>query len=324
MQLLNNYINNQDEASLYEVEQISKSLIKHKFFPEEIVSLHSRALFELFPNIDVPYKISMYFLLEAISYYGVAYKEIEALRASQNALKSEIAIAATMQESLLSTTIPCDKFIDIGVKSVPAEQMNGDYYHFFDGKDDSIGLVVADVVGKGVPAALCMSMIKYSLDSFPEHMMYPKKILKSLNRVVERNVDASMFITMLCATYQPETKIFTYATAGHEPGFYYDARTKTFKDMRTKGLILGVLPNTTYEQFNIRFNKGDMIVLLTDGVTESKYNDEFIEREYLTEVIEQVIHLPAQQIVNEVYRHFERLQDFKLRDDFTLMILKHV
>src|SRR5690625_6002661 len=76
-----------------------------------------------------------------------------------------------------------------------------------------------------------------------------------------------MFITMLCATYQPETKIFTYATAGHEPGFYYDARTKTFKDMRTKGLILGVLPNTTYEQFNIRFNKGDMIVLRSEEHT---------------------------------------------------------
>jgi len=324
MQLLNNYVMNEDEASLYEVEQLSKSLIKHNYSPEEIINLHRRALFELFPNIDHKHKLAMYFLIEAITYYGVAYQEVTTLRDSQDALKSEIAVAASMQASLLSTTIPCDESLDIGIKSVPASQMNGDYYHFFEGNDHSIGLVIADVVGKGVPAALCMSMIKYSLDSFPNELMYPKNILKNLNRVVERNVDASMFITMLCATYQPQINMFTYASAGHEPGFYFDGQTQTFNDLETKGLILGVLPHSTYKEYKIQFRKGDMLVLLTDGVTESKRDNEFIEREYLIQVIERFIHLPAQQMVNEVYRHFERLQDFELRDDFTLMILKHV
>lgn len=324
MKLLNSYINQQDEASLYEIEQMSKAFIENKFLPEEIVNMHIQALFKLFPNIDDKYKLAMHFLLEAISYYGVAFNEVASLRDSQDALKSEIAVAASMQESLLSTTIPCEQLLDIGVKSVPASQMNGDYYHFFEGKDDTVGLLIADVVGKGVPAALCMSMIKYSLDSFPEQMMYPEKILKSLNRVVERNVDDSMFITMLCATYKLDTNMFTYASAGHEPGFYYEAQTKTFKDLQTRGLLLGVLPHSTYKEFKIQLKKGDMIILLTDGVTESKRRDEFIERQYLIKVFEQFIHLPAQQMVNEVYRHFERLQDFELQDDFTLIILKHV
>lgn len=324
MRLLNNYIQHQDEASLYEVEQISKALIENKYLPEEIVDLHIQAMFKLFPSINHQFKLAMHFLLEAITYYGVAYNEVESLRDTQDALKSEIAVAATMQDSLLSTTIPCEQLLDIGVKSVPAAQMNGDYYHFFEAQNDTVGLLIADVVGKGVPAALCMSMIKYSLDSFPENMMYPAKILKSLNRVVERNVDDSMFITMLCATYDPKTHRFTYATAGHEPGFYYDAKTNKFEDLQTKGMLLGVLPHSTYEEYEIQLDKGDMIILLTDGVTESKRKDDFIEREYLIKVFKQFIHLPAQQMVNEVYRHFERLQDFELQDDFTLIILKYV
>src|SRR5690625_7867329 len=95
MQLLNNYVMNEDEASLYEVEQLSKSLIKHNYSPEEIINLHRRALFELFPNIDHKHKLAMYFLIEAITYYGVAYQEVTTLRDSQDALKSEIAVAAS-------------------------------------------------------------------------------------------------------------------------------------------------------------------------------------------------------------------------------------
>jgi len=166
--LLKDYIEHNNETSLYKVEQLSKSFIQKRYSPEEIINLHSQALTSLFPHFDKKQKSAMNFLLQAITYYGVAYQEVQSLRDTQDALKSEIALAASVQQSLLSTNIPCEQLIDIGVISVPASQMNGDYYHFFEGKDGSIGIVVADVVGKGIPAALCMSMIKYALDSFPE------------------------------------------------------------------------------------------------------------------------------------------------------------
>ena len=133
-----------------------------------------------------------------------------------------------------------------------------------------------------------------------------------------------MFITMFCATYQPETNTFIYASAGHEPGFYCHAKTNSFTDLAAKGLVLGVLPNSTYSENKLYLQEGDMIVLLTDGVTESRRHEQFIERDYLIQVIKKYCHLPAQQIVDKVYQHFERLQDFKLDDDFTLLILKHV
>src|SRR5690625_4746045 len=184
--LLKEYIEHKNETSLYKVEQMSKSFIENRYSPEEIISLHGQALTSLFPQINQEQKSAMHFLLQAVTYYGVAYQEVESLRDSQDELKSEIALAVSVQQSLLSTIIPCEHLIDIGVISVPASQMNGDYYHFFEGKDGSIGIVVADVVGKGIPAALCMLMIKYALDIFREEMLFPYNIFIYLINVYDR------------------------------------------------------------------------------------------------------------------------------------------
>lgn len=320
--LLKHYIDTQDEKSLYGVEQVSKSFIKNHILPEEIVNLHIQALAELYPEMSEKFQHSMDFLLEAMISYGLAHQEFQMLREKQYEIKSEISVAASMQNTLLGTTKPEIEGLDIGVISVPAHQMNGDYHHFVKGKDGSLGIAIADVIGKGIPAALCMSMIKYAMDSYPEDSMEPKSILKNLNRVVERNVDASMFITMLYAQYLPCEHKLHYASAGHEPGFYYDAEKGTFTEIETKGLVLGVSSDAEYEQYELKVNKGDMVILLTDGVTECRDGDRFIESEEILEVIKSYEDLPAQEMVNKVYKHFERLQDFELRDDFTLLILR--
>lgn len=320
--LLKAYIETRDEQSLYGVEQVSKSFISNNILPEEIINLHIQALAELYPNLSVEFQHSMDFLLEAMISYGLAHQEFQALREEQMTMKSEIAVAANMQETLLHTTKPYIDGIDIGVISVPAHQLNGDYHHFIKGRDGSIGITIADVIGKGVPAAMCMSMIKYSMESYPEESMDPKSILKNLNRVVERNVDSSMFITMFNAHYFPEENTLRYASAGAEPGFFYNAETDTFEEITAKGLLLGVLPDTEYKQYEKKIHKGDMVVLLTDGVTESKDGERFIETGEVLDVIRKYSHLPAQEMVNHVYKHFERMQDFQLRDDFTLLILQ--
>ncbi|WP_217587384.1 PP2C family protein-serine/threonine phosphatase [Lentibacillus saliphilus] len=320
--LLKKYIDHQDESSLYGAEQMSKAFIKNHILPDEIVSLHIQSLMELYPSLSQDIQNSMRFLLETMIYYGLAHQEYQALRENQLALRSEISLAANVQTTLLKTDKPDIEGLDIGVISMPAHQMNGDYYHFIKGKQDSLGIAVADVVGKGIPAALCMSMIKYSMDILEEEAMMPAKILKYLNRVVERNVDASMFITMFYAQYTPTDNLLRYASAGHEPGFFYCAQTDTFSEIETKGLVLGVLPDSAYPSYEQKINKGDMIILLTDGVTECRRGNEFIKREEVLDVIKQYMHLPAQDIVNHVYKYFERLQDFQLRDDFTLVILR--
>ncbi|PAV30715.1 phosphoserine phosphatase [Virgibacillus profundi] len=320
--LMQHYIKTQDEKSLYQIEQVSKNFIKNNILPEEIVNLHIQALSELYPNLLEDFQHSMDFLLEAMISYGLAHQEYQKLREEQYALKSEISVAASMQDTLLGTTKPEIEGLDIGVLSVPANQMNGDYHHFVKGKDGTLGIAIADVIGKGIPAALCMSMIKYSMDSYPEESMSPRNILKNLNRVVEKNVDPSMFITMFYAQYIPSESKLHYSSAGHEPGFYYNAENNTFEEIKSRGLVLGVSPNTEYNQYELKINKDDMVILLTDGVTECRDGDRFIESEEVLDVIKKYADLPAQEMVNQVYKHFERLQNFQLRDDFTLMILR--
>lgn len=320
--LLKEYVETLDENTLYQAEQVSKSFIKGTIPPDEIVNLHNQAVAELFPNLSDDILHSMNFLLETMISYGLAMQELQALREKQLKLSTEISVAASMQDTLLATTVPEIDGLEIGVISVPAEQMNGDYHHFVKGKDGKLGIAIADVIGKGIPAALCMSMIKYSMDSFREESMDPGRILGSLNRVVERNVDSSMFITMLTANYDPTNHLFKYASAGHEPGFYYDAEKQKFTEINSGGLVLGVLPDSEYKHHELQVNKGDMIILLTDGVTECRQGDRFIESEEVLEIIDKYAHLNTQELVNSVYKHFERLQDFELTDDFTLIVLR--
>ncbi|OIK10882.1 PP2C family protein-serine/threonine phosphatase [Bacillus sp. MUM 13] len=319
---LSTYLQDQTEQALYQGQKISRKTIESKISPEEIISLHKSILLEICP--DTPEKVlnSMDFLLEVMMGYGIAYREHQSLRHQQQELKSEIEIAANVQHTLLETSIPVIDGLEIGAISVPARQMSGDYYHFVQDENECIGVAIADVIGKGIPAALCMSMIKYAMDSLPEHRHAPSSVLESLNRVVEHNVDPSMFITMFYGLYNPRKHVFSYAAAGHEPGFYYNAETKEFSDLTAKGLLLGVEKKTSYRQYEKNVEPGDLIVLLSDGVTECRTSEGFIERETLVEYIQKNIHLKAQDIVNNIYRQLERMQNFQLRDDFTLIVMK--
>ena len=321
-EMLQKYLHTKDETALYQAGQFSKLSMKHNILPEEIINIHIQSLKELYPQLSPTIDDSLNFLLETMISYGLAYQEFISLREKQTELESEIAVAASMQQTLLSTKKPEVPGLDIGAISVPAHQMNGDYYHFVKDRDQNIGIAIADVIGKGVPAALAMSMIKYSLDSLPETMRNPSQVLQSLNRVVERNVTASMFITMFYGWYQYETCTLHYASAGHEPGYYYSAKDDQFYEMKTKGLVLGVSDEANYEQVKVQLEKDDTIILFTDGVTECRVGERFLEIEEVLEVIKMHMHLPAQEAVEMVFRHFERLQDFHLRDDFTLIILK--
>src|SRR5699024_12840467 len=110
-------------------------------------------------------------------------------------------------------------------------KMNGDYFHFIKNEEGKLEVAIADIVSKGVPAELSMSMIKYSLDSLDGKDDSPKRILKQLNRVVEQNIASNMFITMFFVEFNPTRNLLTYASAGHEPGFFYNAEKDTFEEI---------------------------------------------------------------------------------------------
>lgn len=320
--LLAEYIETQDEKALYEIELVSKAFIQQNILPEEIINLHIKAMKSLYPDLFSAYEFSMDFLLEAMISYGLAHQEIQMLRERQIALNSEISIAAEMQRRLLRTKKPDVDGAEIGVISVPANQMNGDYYNFQENFDGSIGIAMADVIGKGIPAALCMLMIKYSMDSLPCETVRPRVILSNLNRVVEKNIESNMFITMIYAQYFPTTGKLMFSSAGHEPGYHYHANEDRFTEISTRGLVLGVMEDVEYGEQELILAKDDMVIFLTDGVTECRDGDRFIEIEEVLDCIREYKQLSVQEIVDQVYKHFERLQNFKMQDDFSLLILR--
>lgn len=317
------YLKKQDEQLLYQGQKLSRRSIEYRISPEELINWHRTIMLEIDPSISNQIVRSFDVLLEVMMGYGLAYREHQSLRNKQLELKTEIEIAASMQKTLLGTKFPVTNYLDIGAISVPAKHMSGDYYHFVEDENECIGVAIADIIGKGIPAALCMSMIKYAMDSLQGNGE-PHIILESLNRVVEQNVDPSMFITMFYGLYNPNNHHFFYSSAGHEPGFYYNFKGKKFTDLYAKGLLLGIDKKTKYRQYKKEIQKNDLIILLSDGVTECRTQDGFIERETVTKLIEKYLHLKAQDIVTNVYKDLERLQAFHLRDDFTLIILKRI
>ncbi len=320
--ILGNYIQTQNEQILYQGQKLSRKSLENEISPEDIVSIHKEVIEEIYS--DIPEKVlhSLDFLLEVMISYGLALREHQTLKNKQRELRSEIEVAANVQQTLLGTKVPASSTLEIGAISVPAKQMNGDYFHFVEEEHGGLSIAIADVIGKGIPAAMCMSMIKYAMDSLPDSRKNPSYVLENLNNIVERNVDPSMFITMFYGSYNPETNLFDYSSAGHEPGFYYDAKADSFEDLEAKGLVLGVDRHVKYLQYEQQLSKGDMIVLLTDGVTECRTEEGFIERLDIIKLIRKYMHLSPQEIVESVYKELEKLQHFQLRDDFTLIILK--
>ncbi|HEU5140729.1 MAG TPA: PP2C family protein-serine/threonine phosphatase [Bacillales bacterium] len=320
--ILQDYLRERNERTLYQAQQFSHTMLEQQVSPEEALSFHVQAMRTIFQSLPDQLDDTFDFLLEVMVAYGLAYREHQSLRNRQQQLESDIDVAANMQQTFLRGDIPESDKLEIGALSRPARKMSGDYFHFVRDKNDCVSIAIADVIGKGIPAALSMSMIKYAMDSVPEQRMQPGAILENLNRVVEQNVDTGMFITMMYGIYDPRVHRFYFSGAGHEPGFFYKATDGEFSELEAKGLVLGVSPDTKYREFEMPIEIGDMIVLLSDGVTECRTEKGFIEREEITSLIRENLHLSAQEIVNRVYEELERLQDFQLRDDFTLIILR--
>jgi sigma-B regulation protein RsbU (phosphoserine phosphatase) len=320
-EILRAYLEGRGEAQLYLAQQLSKLYFMQKISPEEIVDIHLLSLEE---TMDVPEAIqdSFHFLMEVMIEYGYMFREHHSLRSKQQQLANEIEVAVTMQHALLSDQRPSYPDLDIGLISVPAKKMSGDYYNFIQHDDHSFSLAIADITGKGIPAALCMSMIKYAMDSMDLFIGDPSRMLYYLNGIVERNIDPSMFVTMICGKYDVKRHLFRYGVAGHEPAILYRAHEQKFHELPGQGIALGVKRNAVYPEMEVELLPGDLLILLTDGVTDRKVNQRYLQREELFSYIQKEIGNPAQIMVDNLYRKLLEISSFELPDDHTMIVLK--
>ena len=189
-------------------------------------------------------------------------------------LQNELNVASMMQQSILPNKFARNDNYKLFGTMQPARNVGGDFFDVIGLADGRVGLAIADVSGKGVPAALFMMSSRTLLKGAAMRANGPGEALTEVNDVLNEDNDACMFVTMIYAVYNPATGELTYADGGHDPPLVIHADGSTTQLPVTEGIALGVLPGFDYHQYSHQLSPGDTVVLYTDGVTEAINSEE--------------------------------------------------
>ena len=199
-------------------------------------------------------------------------KDFTTATKAKEAVESELRIARQIQESLLPRVFPAfpDRpEFDLYAKNEPAKDVAGDFYDFFFLEEDQLAVLIADVSGKGVPAALFMAVNRTLMKTVCQKGVGPAASIRAANEILSRDNDACMFTTMFLAVFNVKTGDLVYANAGHNPPFIV-SRDRTMRVLPSMGdAFLGVDAEAAYHEGRARLDPGDLLVLYTDGVTEA-------------------------------------------------------
>lgn len=237
-------------------------------------------------------------------------------------MEGELDLARQIQARLLPAEPPVLARTELAGHSAPARQVGGDYFDFLPMDNDRVGLIVADVSGKGVPAALLMSSFRAALHS-QDLEDGPAHTFSHLNTFLFRSVEPGRFVTAFLAIFDTNTGCLTYSNAGHNPP-YIIRSSGEMPLLHEGGLVLGLFEKTHYEQAEVHLQPGDLLALFTDGVTEATNEDEdFWGEERLAELLRAHRNDPCRRILRlilEEVRNFSGEQGQS--DDITLVLAR--
>jgi phosphoserine phosphatase RsbU/P len=202
-------------------------------------------------------------------------------------LNRELEIGAEIQERLLPKKFPDIPGLELAACYLNANHVGGDYYDFIPANYDRLSnssddltvankwsITIGDVMGKGVPAGLIMTMTRGMLRAEVLNGHSPARILEHLNRVMYEDLEnSSRFVTLFYSEYDPITKILTYTNAAHNPPLYWQAATDRISRLDTQGALIGLDADSQYEEAQIQLQQGDAIIYYTDGFTDAANQD---------------------------------------------------
>ncbi len=183
------------------------------------------------------------------------------------ALEKQVAMAAEVQQRMIPQTPPKVPGLDLAAVYVPAYTLGGDFYDFISLPGDNVGLVIADVSGKGVPASLTMSAVRAALRAQVDNVYYLYEVLRRLNVMLCRDTKASEFVTLFYGVYDARNRRFTYCNAGHPAPLLL--RDGKITELSASNMVLGVDPDEAYTQTFLELKPGDSLLIYTDGVTDA-------------------------------------------------------
>ncbi|MBN1411688.1 MAG: SpoIIE family protein phosphatase [Spirochaetales bacterium] len=239
-------------------------------------------------------------------------------------MEREIGIAAEIQQKLLPKRLLKMKNAKLVAYSVPAKGVSGDYYDVFNLKGNKIALVICDVAGKGVPAALVMVMVRSILHLIASSDRDISTILTWVNRGISGQVDIDHYATMCMLSYDEASQEVVYSNAAHHPLLVYRKKTKSIEYIDTEGLPIGIERTTRYGQKRLKLNSGDIIALYTDGIIEAmNTNGEQYTLERFSDVLIKNSDLAPNQIIDIIKENINAfVGNAKQHDDQTLLMMK--
>ena len=237
----------------------------------------------------------------------------------------EMEIARTIQLGLLPSAVPELPGIALAGSCVPAREVGGDYYDFLPRAPTTLDLVIADVAGHGVGAALIMTETRTFIRSQAQHFATTDQTLRAINEFLYEDLDrAELFITMCYLRYDTASGRLAFASAGHPPPLVWRAASGSCERLDAEGLILGVRTEVRFEERRIDLHPGDILLLFTDGITEAESPEgSFFGEERLAALLQDLHALPPEQLIEQLRQQvglFTASGSFS--DDVTLVVMK--
>jgi hypothetical protein len=240
----------------------------------------------------------------------------------------ELEIARQVQMRLLPKESPFVDGFEICGACLPAKEVGGDYYDFFDLGEGRWGITIGDVSGKGVPAAIYMTLTKGIVQSQANHIQSPAEVLVRANNLLYRNIDRDSFVSLFYAILDGPKKTLTYSRAGHNPVLLYRNGTDTCQLLEADGMALGLEQGDVFyrviQEEEIVMGAGDLLTFYTDGLTEAmnRKRQQYGEVR-LAELIQRHHGRSAQDIYQAVIRDYQQfVRDMPRHDDMTLILIK--
>lgn len=182
-------------------------------------------------------------------------------------IKQELQTAQRIQHTFLPQEAPTLAGWELVPYYQPAHELGGDFYDFLPLDDGRLGLVIGDVTGKGIPAALVMTATHTMIRTVAREGASPGQIFAGVNDLLCASIPPGMFVTCLCATLEPETGHLRFANAGHQPPFWYQAGHAA--ELRATGMPLGMMPGSRYEEHEAILAPGEHLLFYSDGLVEA-------------------------------------------------------
>ena len=273
---------------------------------------------------DVVTLFGFFFAIIIVNQLGTQRKRLaELAKRERDDLAREIRLAAEVQQSILPRSIPSVPGFEFGARMHPAKIVAGDYYGFITLPQGQIGLVIADVSGKGVAAGLLMPSIEVVLRMEAPRLPSPCDLLRSFNKVVCQITDGSRFISLFYGKLCPQSRVLEYTNAGHNPPLLIRAGVDPIP-LDKGGLVLGLLPGADYESDKVVLRPGDVLVLYTDGTVEAENPaGEQYSTQRLATVVSSHLQQSPRDLIDTIYDSVVEFSGTpQLADDVTLLVVK--